>query len=99
MALTFLKTVAKAQMEGTKPSNAIQPKTVVEDKKINAHPLMKEREAAEILCVSLSYLQQDRWRSKNEGTPPSVPFIKMQSGHVRYHIEDIQAVIDSQRVG
>ena len=61
--------------------------------------LLRETGAAKILNVSVAYLRRDRWYAKAEGVPPKVPFLKMPNGAVRYHPDDLKAVIDASRVG
>lgn len=97
MALKLKKTTP-----APKPPKATKPKGVADlasTAPITVNPLVKETQAAIILGVSKALLQRDRWNAKKEGIPPKVPFIKMIGGAIRYHVDDLQAVIDAGRVG
>ncbi|MCP5246830.1 MAG: helix-turn-helix domain-containing protein [Burkholderiales bacterium] len=51
--------------------------------------LLTTKEAAQILGVSVAFLERDRWAGAR------VPFIKVGSRAVRYRYSDLLAYIDS----
>lgn len=50
--------------------------------------LLSTKEAAEILGVSIAFLERDRWAGAK------VPFIKVGSRAVRYRLSDLTSYID-----
>lgn len=50
--------------------------------------LLSTKEAAEILGVSIAFLERDRWAGAK------VPFIKVGSRAVRYRMSDLTSYID-----
>lgn len=50
--------------------------------------LLSTKEAAEILGVSIAFLERDRWAGAK------VPFIKVGSRAVRYRMSDLASYID-----
>lgn len=52
-------------------------------------PLLTTKQAAEILGVSVAFLERDRWAGAR------VPFIKIGSRAVRYRLSDLLAYIES----
>ena len=59
-------------------------------------PLLTESEAAALLNVSLSFLQQDR-AGVRKGCTPGPTYIKV-GGSVRYHQADLDEYIKGSRV-
>ena len=53
--------------------------------------LLNTQQAAEFLCVSIAFLERDRWAGAR------VPFIKVGSRAVRYKQADLDQYIDSCR--
>ena len=51
--------------------------------------LLTTKQAAEILGVSIAFLERDRWAGAR------VPFVKVGSRAVRYRYSDLLAYIDS----
>lgn len=51
--------------------------------------LLTTKQAAEILCVSIAFLERDRWAGAR------VPFIKIGSRAVRYRLSDLLSYIES----
>ena len=51
--------------------------------------LLTTKQAAQILCVSVAFLERDRWAGAR------VPFIKVGSRAVRYRHSDLLAYIES----
>ncbi|WP_146345654.1 helix-turn-helix transcriptional regulator [Phaeobacter marinintestinus] len=87
---------------GLKLNKPTTPKSVAElvsAKPITVNPLLTETQAATMLGLSNAYLVRDRWYAKKEGIAPKIPFIKLPSGGVRYHIDDLKAFIEANRVG
>jgi predicted DNA-binding transcriptional regulator AlpA len=52
--------------------------------------LLNTKEAAQLLAVSKSFLERDRWAGAR------VPFIKIGSRAVRYRLSDLNDYIDKQ---
>ena len=52
--------------------------------------LLNTQQAAEYLCVSIAFLERDRWAGAK------VPFIKIGSRAVRYRISDLLSFIESR---
>jgi hypothetical protein len=50
--------------------------------------LLSTKEAAEILGVSIAFLERDRWAGAR------VPFIKVGSRAIRYRLSDLTSYID-----
>ena len=57
-------------------------------------PLLTTKEAAKIIGLSVSFLNNDRYLAKAEGTPPKYPYVKLPSGGVRYRGVDLLALIE-----
>lgn len=53
--------------------------------------LLNTQQAAEFLGVSIAFLERDRWAGAR------VPFIKVGSRAVRYHLVDLETYIQSCR--
>ena len=53
------------------------------------NPLLTTKQAAQILGVSIAFLERDRWAGAR------VPFIKIGSRAVRYRHSDLLAYIES----
>ncbi len=53
------------------------------------HPLLTTKQAAQILGVSIAFLERDRWVGAR------VPFVKIGSRAVRYRHSDLLAYIES----
>lgn len=53
--------------------------------------LLNTQQAAEFLGVSVAFLERDRWAGAR------VPFIKVGSRAVRYHLKDLESYVDSCR--
>ena len=53
------------------------------------NPLLTTKQAAEILGVSIAFLERDRWAGAR------VPFVKVGSRAVRYRHSDLLAYIES----
>ncbi len=53
-------------------------------------PLLSTKQAAQILGVSIAFLERDRWAGAR------VPFVKMGSRAVRYRHSDLLAYIESR---
>jgi hypothetical protein len=67
-----------------------QPKTIA-----GVQPLLTTKEAAEIIGLSASFLHNDRYVARAEGTPPKYPYVKLPSGGVRYRVADLLALIEA----
>ena len=52
--------------------------------------LLTTSEAANFLCVSIAFLERDRWAGAR------IPFIKVGSRAVRYRQSDLDNYLDSQ---
>ena len=52
--------------------------------------LVTTRDAAAILCVSMAFLERDRWAGAR------IPFVKIGDRVVRYRVEDLKAYIASR---
>ena len=55
------------------------------------------KEAATVIGLSESYLNQDRWRAKATGCPPSFPFIRLGRS-ILYRREDLERVMSESVV-
>ena len=53
--------------------------------------LLSTPQAAKFLNVSIAFLERDRWAGAR------VPFVKIGSRAVRYHLDDLEGYINSQR--
>ncbi|SFF15004.1 AlpA family transcriptional regulator [Nitrosomonas sp. Nm166] len=53
------------------------------------NPLLTTKQAAQILGVSIAFLERDRWAGAR------VPFVKIGSRAVRYRYSDLLAYIES----
>jgi excisionase family DNA binding protein len=53
-------------------------------------PLLTTKQAAQILGVSIAFLERDRWAGAR------VPFVKIGSRAVRYRNSDLHAYIESR---
>ena len=53
------------------------------------NPLLTTKQAAQILGVSIAFLERDRWAGAR------VPFVKIDSRAVRYRYSDLLAYIES----
>ena len=53
--------------------------------------LLNTQQAAEFLGVSVAFLERDRWAGAR------VPFIKVGSRAVRYHLKDLEYYVESCR--
>lgn len=53
------------------------------------NPLLTTKQAAQILGVSIAFLERDRWAGAR------VPFIKIGARAVRYRLSDLLAYIES----
>ena len=51
--------------------------------------LLKTKEAAEYLNISVAFLERDRWAGAR------IPFIKVGRRAVRYRLDDLKAYLDS----
>lgn len=58
-------------------------------------PLLTVKDAAMLVGLSVSFLNNDRSIAKQEGTPPKYPYIKLPSGAVRYRASDLKALIEA----
>ena len=54
--------------------------------------LLTTVDAADYLCVSVAFLERDRWAG------PSIPFIRVGSRAVRYQASDLDAFIKARRM-
>lgn len=54
------------------------------------NPLLTTKQAAQILGVSIAFLERDRWAGAR------VPFVKIGSRAVRYRNSDLLAYIESR---
>lgn len=54
------------------------------------NPLLTTKQAAQILGVSIAFLERDRWAGAR------VPFVKIGSRAVRYRNSDLHAYIESR---
>lgn len=61
--------------------------------------LLTTKQAAQIVGLSASFLNNDRYIAAQEGTTPKFPYIKLPSGGVRYRASDLKAVIEAGYVG
>jgi excisionase family DNA binding protein len=52
--------------------------------------LLTTQEAARLLCVSMAFLERDRWAGAR------IPFVKVGSRAVRYRLADLHGYIESQ---
>lgn len=77
------------------------PKLKLTKTKLNAgiEPLLTTKEAAQIVGVSASFLNNDRYIAGQENTSPKFPYIKLPSGGIRYRASDLKAVIEAGYVG
>jgi len=53
------------------------------------NPLLTTKQAAQILGISIAFLERDRWAGAR------VPFVKIGSRAVRYRYSDLLAYIES----
>ncbi len=53
--------------------------------------LLTTREAAPLLCVSVAFLERDRWAGAQ------VPYIRVGARAIRYRLSDLNAFIESRR--
>lgn len=60
--------------------------------------LLTAKQAAEMLGLSERYLAMDRHTSRANGTPPTVPYVRLGYRTIRYKRADVAAVIDASRV-
>lgn len=60
--------------------------------------LLTAKQAAEILGLTERYLAMDRHTSRNNGTPPTVPYVRLGYRTIRYKRADLIALIDASRV-
>lgn len=58
-------------------------------------PLLTTKEAAAVIGLSASFLHNDRYLAKAEGTSPKYPYVKLPSGAVRYRPSDLLALINA----
>lgn len=61
--------------------------------------MLTERQAAAYINMSMQWFQRDRWYSNKEGIPPTIPYYKSGTGAVRYRRSDLDAHLDTSRVG
>ena len=54
------------------------------------HSLLTTKEAAQYLCVSMAFLERDRWAGAR------IPFVKIGSRSVRYRTSDLESYLDIQ---
>ena len=59
--------------------------------------IVKEREAAKYICMSVPFLRQSRMDGVREGRTPGPPWIRIGRA-IRYRIEDLDAWIQKHRV-
>ena len=60
--------------------------------------MLNASEAAAILGVSRRYLDKDRYLSRQNGTPPTIPYVSLGHRTVRYHRSDVMAFLLARRV-
>lgn len=60
-------------------------------------PLTTEQAAA-LLGVSRRFLDKDRHESRQNGTPPKIPYATLGHRTVRYRRADVLAFLDANRV-
>ena len=53
--------------------------------------LLNTKQAADYLCVSVAFLERDRWAGAR------VPYIKIGSRAVRYRLSDLLSFIESRK--
>lgn len=53
--------------------------------------LLTTRDAAALLCVSVAFLERDRWAGAR------IPFVKIGSRAVRYRLSDLEQFIVARR--
>jgi len=54
--------------------------------------LLTTKQAAEFLCVSVAFLERDRWAGAK------IPFVKVGSRTVRYFRSDLEDYVTSRRI-
>lgn len=64
-----------------------------------ASEMLTSEEASNLLGVSRSYLDKDRYEARQNGTPPKVPYINLGHRTIRYRRTDLLAFLDVHRVG
>ena len=62
---------------------------------VSRSQLMTERQAAELLDVSIESLA--KWRK--ERPAPRIPFIRTEGGQIRYRVESIESYLQSRERG
>ncbi len=60
---------------------------------------MPSKRAAEYIDVPVTFLERDRFESRQTGTPPKIPFLRLGHRTVRYNLTDLDAYLESCRVG
>ena len=58
---------------------------------MQSQELLTTRDAANYLCVSIAFLERDRWAGA------SIPFIRVGSRAVRYRAADLEAFVEARR--
>ncbi|NRB16854.1 MAG: helix-turn-helix domain-containing protein [Rhodobacteraceae bacterium] len=61
--------------------------------------LLTSKEVAGILGVTAEHLANDRYKARQAGTKPLIPYIRLGERLVRYHPLDIERYLENQRVG
>jgi len=60
---------------------------------------LNEREAANYICMSRSFLRQGRMNGDREGRTPTPPYLKIGSRSVRYLKDDLDTWLEQFRQG
>lgn len=63
-----------------------------------ANELLTTKEAATFLKVSRQYLEIDRCRHNQSGTPPKVPFLRILGRTIRYRRSDLEKLLEASLV-
>ncbi len=56
--------------------------------------LLNTPQAANVLGVSRTFLERDRWIANQGSTPPKIPYVRIGPKTIRYRMCDLMDVID-----
>ena len=59
--------------------------------------LLNEKQAAQVLGVSASYLAKSRMEGRRKNRTPAPDFIRVDGGGIRYHIDDLKQWARTQK--